>query len=218
MNANIGLRNLGVCQQRPRYPLYRVISGGQTGVDIAALEAADSLGIAVGGWCPAGRRCESGTIVAKWPLLETPERHYPVRTRWNIRDSDATLILVDPHCYADADFAGQQVPRVASNTPRSGCSRGTALTIKMVIQMRKPYLLLGLADETPLEKTTTRLLEWLFRIRPRTLNVAGPRHSENPTLGPLTATLLANCLCPNSENQLPVWPPPRPTTADLPFL
>ena len=79
----------------------RVVSGGQTGVDQAALRAAQRCGLACGGWCPPGRLCESGRIPSSFPLKETPEDRSAgaleiprsQRTEWNVRDSDATLIL-----------------------------------------------------------------------------------------------------------------------------
>ncbi|MDP6705118.1 MAG: putative molybdenum carrier protein [Alphaproteobacteria bacterium] len=72
----------------------RVISGGQTGVDRAALDAAMTLGLAVGGWCPRGRWAEDGPIPTRYPLIETPLARVVQRTFWNVRDSDATLVLV----------------------------------------------------------------------------------------------------------------------------
>src|SRR5947199_5509021 len=70
-----------------------IVSGGQTGVDRAALDVALELGLPCGGWCPRGRRAEDGPIPAHYPLCETRSPIYPVRARWNVRDSDATLIL-----------------------------------------------------------------------------------------------------------------------------
>ncbi len=72
---------------------FRVISGGQTGVDRAALDAAMKLGIEVGGFCPKGRRAEDGPIDEQYPLTETASRAYPVRTEKNVAASDGTLIL-----------------------------------------------------------------------------------------------------------------------------
>ena len=69
----------------------RLISGGQTGVDRAALDVALALGLPVGGGCPKGRRAEDGRIPDRYPLVETPERNYPARTRRNIEESDGTL-------------------------------------------------------------------------------------------------------------------------------
>ena len=73
--------------------LHRIISGGQTGVDQAALASAIELGIPHGGWCPLGRRSESGTIPIQYQLDEMPTRHYAARTRQNVIDSDGTLIV-----------------------------------------------------------------------------------------------------------------------------
>ena len=74
--------------------LEKIVSGGQTGVDRAALDAALALGIPCAGWCPRGRRAEDGEIPRRYPLRETPLPNYEQRTEWNVRDSDATLVLV----------------------------------------------------------------------------------------------------------------------------
>jgi len=71
----------------------KIVSGGQTGVDRAALDVALELGIECGGWCPAGRWAEDGVIGARYPLRETPSADPAERTEWNVRDSDGTLLL-----------------------------------------------------------------------------------------------------------------------------
>jgi hypothetical protein len=71
----------------------KIISGGQTGADRAALDWAMKHDVQHGGWCPAGRRAEDGIIPERYSLQETPVRQYQQRTRWNVRDSDATLII-----------------------------------------------------------------------------------------------------------------------------
>ena len=71
----------------------KIISGGQTGADRAALEFAIKQGIPHGGWCPKGRRSEDGQIDAKYQLQETPSSNYLQRTEWNVRDSDGTVIF-----------------------------------------------------------------------------------------------------------------------------
>jgi hypothetical protein len=71
----------------------KIISGGQTGVDRAALDAGLDLGFEVGGYCPRGRRADDGPIDDKYPLLETQSAAYPPRTRLNVLRSDATLLL-----------------------------------------------------------------------------------------------------------------------------
>src|SRR5947209_13063019 len=94
----------------------KIVSGGQTGVDRAALDVALELGLPCGGWCPRGRRAEDGPLPARYPLTETSWEGYPQRTRWNVRDSDGTLILT-----------------------RGQPDRGTALTIKLAQRLGKPY-------------------------------------------------------------------------------
>jgi hypothetical protein len=131
----------------------KLISGGQTGVDRAALDVALSLGIPCGGWCPRGRRAEDGVIPARYPLLETLDEDYACRTEWNVRDADGTLIL-----------------------GRSPLQGGTALTVALARHYGKPLQLVDLGIASGLEETA----QWLRRHRIRVLNVAGPRESSQP--------------------------------------
>src|SRR5919108_3104860 len=94
-----------------------VVSGGQTGVDRAALDAAAEVGLRTGGWCPRGRRAEDGALAALYTLRETPSRGYAQRTEWNVRDSDATLVL-------------------CRGAPRGG----TALTLRVAKRCGRPVL------------------------------------------------------------------------------
>jgi putative molybdenum carrier protein len=149
--------------------LSKVISGGQTGVDRAALDVALSLGIPCGGWCPRGRRAEDGTIPARYPLAETPDRGYPQRTEWNVRESDGTLLI----------HAG----------PRRG---GTALTLKLAAREAKPVLCVDLADDPD----GGAVLGWIAKTGIRVLNVAGPRESESPGIGERAARFLRAALDP----------------------
>jgi putative molybdenum carrier protein len=132
----------------------KIISGGQTGVDRAALDAAMDLGLPCGGWCPKGRRAEDGVIPSRYPLQETSSAQYPQRTQWNVRDSDGTLILI------------QGQPK----------RNGTALTIETAKRLRKPCLVLDLAAQPDLSIVQT----WVERQTIQTLNVAGPRESTCP--------------------------------------
>lgn len=132
-------------------PLEKIVSGGQTGVDRAALDAAVAAGLAIGGWCPRGRRAEDGSIPDRYPLRETPSDAYAQRTAWNVRDSDGTLILVFD------DPVG-----------------GTALTVDEAIRQGQPHLLYTLTDPAPLGV----LRAWLESHDLQVLNVAGPRESE----------------------------------------
>jgi hypothetical protein len=131
----------------------KIISGGQTGVDRAALDVALELGLGCGGWCPKGRRAEDGRIPEHYPLQETATAYYPERTETNVRAADATLILT--HGKPD---------------------RGTALTYKLARRLKKPFCLvdLGEPDFPHMVKT------WLLDQNVSILNVAGPRESSRP--------------------------------------
>ena len=71
----------------------RIISGGQTGADRAALDWAIAHGVPHGGWCPKGRKAEDGPIDARYKLVETTSSDYLQRTEWNVRDSDGTVVF-----------------------------------------------------------------------------------------------------------------------------
>jgi hypothetical protein len=139
----------------------RIVSGGQTGVDRAALDAALERGIPCGGWCPPGRAAEDGSIPGRYPLTETPESSGPEapdvpnsqRTAWNVRDSDGTLVLT-----------------------RGEPDRGTALTIRLAGQSGKPYLVAELAGQP----RAADVRHWVQAHGIRVLNVAGPRESSSP--------------------------------------
>lgn len=133
--------------------LEKIVSGGQTGVDRAALDAGMEFGIVVGGWCPRGRLAEDGPIDARYPLQETPTDAYSVRTEWNVRDSNGTLIL----------HRGQIVG-------------GSALTKQMAVEYGRPCLCTALGIESKLED----VVDWVERYGIGTLNVAGPRESGEP--------------------------------------
>ena len=128
----------------------RVVSGGQTGVDRAALDVALELGLPCSGWCPKGRLAEDGCIDPRYPLRETPSQEYAQRTEWNVRDSDGTLIVT-----------------------RRDVTGGTAQTVDVAKQLGKPYLVLNLAEQ-PDESSVER---WVRHHEIRVLNVAGPRES-----------------------------------------
>lgn len=131
--------------------LAKVVSGGQTGVDRAALDVAMTLGFRCGGWIPRGRRTEDGPLPQHYPLRETPSSAYEVRTRLNVRDSDGTLILT-----------------------RGRPSGGTALA--MARELARPTRVIDLDD--PPDPGEVR--QWLIAHRIRVLNVAGPRRSSHP--------------------------------------
>ena len=134
----------------------KVVSGGQTGVDRAALDAAIAAGFACGGWCPRGRRAEGGPISDHYPLKETSSSDYMDRTRRNVEDSDATLI-------------------VAHGEPTGG----TLATLVHARRIAKPALVVDPAEcigDAPLEEISA----WLDAHEIRVLNVAGSRESGHP--------------------------------------
>lgn len=133
--------------------LRKVISGGQTGVDRAALDVGMCLGIPVGGACPKGRRAEDGPIHAVYPLEELASKDYVDRTRKNVADADGTLILY-----------------------RHTLSGGTALTKKIAEELSKPHIVIDLSKD-PNIKDVQR---WINDERIETLNIAGPRASTHP--------------------------------------
>src|SRR5271165_3429842 len=124
----------------------KIVSGGQTGVDRAALDVALELALPCGGWCPRGRKAEDGAIPARYPLAETPAAEYAQRTEWNVRDADATLVLT-----------------------RGKPSGGTALTIDLARRLGKPCLVIDLDDQPD----TGMVRTWIESQKVGVLNVAG---------------------------------------------
>lgn len=133
--------------------LRRIISGGQTGVDRGALEAAIAVGLDHGGSCPRGRLAEDGRVPEKFQLVELPSAKYAVRTEQNVIDSDGTLILYNRRF-----------------------SAGTALTHRMTIKNDKPVFPFDLTRPSELDD----VIEWLDEHEIVTLNCAGPRESSAP--------------------------------------
>lgn len=145
----------------------KIISGGQTGVDRAALDVALELGLPCGGWCPQGRRAEDGVIPDSYPVEEASSPDYRVRTVLNIQDSDGTLIL------AWGRLAG-----------------GTLLTLKLARRLHKPYFVMDLVhggDATSVHK-------WGRAKKVRILNVAGPREGEAPGIHARASSFLREVL------------------------
>ena len=137
----------------------KIVSGGQTGADRAALDWAMANSIPHGGWCPQGRLAEDGKIDMQYNLRETPKMDYLQRTEWNVRDSDATVIIsLEPQL-----------------------TGGSLATAELASGLGKPCLhLSGLQDAS---ENAGQLADFLRRHEVRVLNVAGPRASGEPQVG-----------------------------------
>jgi aryl-alcohol dehydrogenase-like predicted oxidoreductase len=152
--------------QLPEKSLEKVISGGQTGVDRAALDWALANGIAHGGWCPRGRRAEDGVLPAHYLLQETESAGYRQRTKRNIQDSDGTLIV-----------------------NRGELTGGTLLTQDLARKLGKPCHVID-AEHGPTPAAAAALLAWITANRVRTLNIAGPRESKQAGIYSETVNIL----------------------------
>ncbi len=155
----------------------KIISGGQTGVDQAALQAAIDSGIQHGGWCPPERVCESGTIPEKYQLIQTPLDRDPTaptiprsqRTIWNVRDADGVLIFTESRLQSDT---------------------GTLLAIETAQRLEKPMLVIPLFNEidvSPIKK-------WIQINEIRILSVGGPSESNRPGAYDIVYQVLINLL------------------------
>ena len=144
-----------------------IVSGGQTGADRAALDFAIENGYTHGGWAPAGRQAEDGTIPLKYQLTVLPEGGYLERTRRNVEDSDGTLVV------------------------NLGELDGETLVAQQFAEaLGKPHLVIQLSGEITAEAAND-VLVWLRHHEIKTLNIAGPRDSKRPGAYGLTVELLA---------------------------
>jgi Circularly permutated YpsA SLOG family len=139
--------------------LKKIVSGGQTGADRAALDVATECGLETGGWIPKGRLAEDGPISLHYGgLVETESSDPSVRTSLNVRDADATLIV------SHGNLQG-----------------GSLLTLQEARQQGRPVLHIDLAA-APQVVAATQVSEWLRRVDPSTLNVAGPSASQDAVI------------------------------------
>lgn len=172
----------------------KIISGGQTGADQAALDVAIELEIPHGGWIPKGRKTEDGVLPEKYKLQEMPTASYPKRTEQNILDSDGTLII--------------------SHGKLTG---GSALTKKLAEKHGKPCLHVDLDATNPFAATKA-ITYWLSEHDIETLNVAGPRLSKEPRIYDEVKKTLTSVILLNSVSdllpKLHVSPPLIPSTVE----
>ena len=133
----------------------KLVSGGQTGVDRAGLDAALELGIPVGGWRHKGRKAEDGRIPDRYPLTETPGADYPTRTRWDVRDSDFTPVLTE----------GEP-------------SGGALLTVREAQRQGRRHAVADLVDKVRLPDELVKLRSLLTHVR--VLTWAGRAKTDAP--------------------------------------
>ena len=153
----------------------KVISGGQTGADQAALDAAIEMGVTHGGWVPLGRLTEKGRLPSRYKMQEINAIDYDQRTELNVMDSDGTLL------FSQGKLTG-----------------GSALTKRLARKHLKPCLHID-TNETSEYKAVDIIKSWLDVRKIETLNVAGPRASENPDIYDTVLDIMKSVLYPPSE-------------------
>jgi hypothetical protein len=137
--------------------LKKIVSGGETGVDRAALDAALSAGFPCGGWVTGDRMAEDGAIPARYPLIPLPHGGYRQRTRLNVSDSDGTVIL-----YVES------------------LKGGSRLTRNLCALLKRPYVLINASETPDPVAAADKVLKFIEDNAIETLNVAGPRASVWP--------------------------------------
>ena len=156
--------------------MLKIISGGQTGVDRGALDAALDFGVECGGWCPMGRLAEDGTIPERYPVVDLANAGYAERTAQNVADSDGTLII------SNGELIG-----------------GTRETVERCVENDKPCLVIDY-KEMPTVDAAEKTLKFLKRHYIRRLNVAGPRASQWPQ-GQEIACQIVSAILPRLSGQ-----------------
>ena len=155
----------------------KIVSGGQTGADRAALDWALQRGVAHGGWCPKSRLASDGPLPERYLLRETDSAGYRQRTKLNVRDSDATLIF---------------------NT--GVLDGGTLQTVRFAQTLGKPHFVVQI-DEPAQESVAQRIRVWLTEGQFSVLNVAGPREEKRPGVYACVAVMLDACFRGNTTTE-----------------
>jgi len=135
-------------------PFLKIISGGQTGVDRGALDAALKRGISCGGWCPPGRLDEFGRIPDHYPVTEIDEGSFTERTRRNVEDSDGTVIIYFGELHG-----------------------GSAQTVQFCLEAQRPHELID-AAKTSTDRAAQLIRKFVHDNKIAILNIAGPRQSD----------------------------------------
>ena len=134
----------------------KIISGGQTGVDRAALDVALRHAIECGGWCPAGRLDEFGKIPDRYPVQELQAGGFNERTLQNVKDSDGTVVV----------YPGE-------------LRGGTEQTVRFCVDLKRPHQLID-ASKLSAEDAAKLIADFVRENKIGILNIAGPRQSEWP--------------------------------------
>jgi hypothetical protein len=156
----------------PEKPI-KILSGGQTGADRAALDWAIRNSVPHGGWCPKGRTAEDGRIDDKYRLQETPSWDYDQRTEWNVRDADGTALF----------------------TLSGILSGGTLFTAQCAKKLKKPCVHIKKTDKSPCLK----LLQFIKKNNVKTLNIAGPRAVHQPGIEAFVQSVLERAFQKETE-------------------
>jgi len=154
----------------------KIISGGQTGVDRAALDVALENDIETGGWCPQGRLAEDGVIPEKYPVIELANSGYRQRTKRNVLDSDGTVIIYFGYL-----------------------TGGTEQTIVFCIKEKKPYVLID-AEELTLEQASNKIRSFIELHSISIMNVAGPRAGGEPRAYTYAKKVIKSSVINNLQN------------------
>jgi hypothetical protein len=134
----------------------KIVSGGQTGVDRAALDVALKHKIQCGGWCPPGRLDELGRIPDRYPVQELEAGGFTERTLQNVKGSDGTVVI----------YLGK-------------LKGGTEQTVRFCIELNRPHQLIDASRISP-DEAAKLIRDFVLKHKIDILNVAGPRQSEWP--------------------------------------
>jgi hypothetical protein len=143
----------------------QIVSGGQAGVDRAALDFALEKGLIAAGWCSLERRAEDGPLCYRYPLQSTFALSYLARTEMNVLDSDGTLIIYSDHP-----------------------DEGTESTRQLALMHEKPLFIWNLEKNNNLHQ----FHHWMKKHNIAVLNIAGPRASNDADIYNQTIMLLEN--------------------------
>jgi hypothetical protein len=136
----------------------KIISGGQTGADQAALDSAIQLDMPHGGWVPKGRITQEGSLPDKYKLQEIPDDSYPSHTEQNVIDSDGTVIITHGKLYDGSDYARE-----------------------MSVKHGRPWIKIDLDITAPLD-AALKISNWIIENSIAILNITGSSADKDPKI------------------------------------